>query len=156
MNIERDVIKNSEYIITYYQEKEKKLTNLEIQKLAYFLEAIYMVCTNEDYLYNEEFLAWNFGPVNTTIYNEYKIFGRMPIELKRKVIINPINLKYIEILYNLFSEFTPTELVNLSHANNSPWDEIYRASNGNIPKNMHIDKIKTKNWFGTLVEKKDE
>lgn len=80
----------------------------------------------------------------------------MPIELKRKVIINPINLKYIEILYNLFSEFTPTELVNLSHANNSPWDEIYRASNGNIPKDMHIDKIKTKNWFGTLVEKKDE
>lgn len=43
-----------------------------------------MVCTNEDYLYDEEFLAWNFGPVNTTIYNEYKNFWKNANRIKKK------------------------------------------------------------------------
>ena len=40
IEIDRDIINNSEYIIQFYKEKDKKITNLELQKLAYFLEAI--------------------------------------------------------------------------------------------------------------------
>lgn len=34
-----------------------------LEKLMYFLEAIYMVLTDEDYLFEEDFLAWNFRTV---------------------------------------------------------------------------------------------
>lgn len=154
--VERDVVKNSEYIIAYYKMNDKQITNLELQKLAYFLEAIYMVCTEEQYLFNEGFSAWNFGPVNIEIYNQYKNFGRVPIELDYEININPINLKFIEILYDLFHEFNATQLVNLSHAKGSPWYKIYKEYNGRIPRDKNISKMETKEWFATLVEKKDE
>lgn len=154
--IERNIIENSEYIIEYYKQNQKTVTNLELQKLAYFLEAIYMVCTDEQYLYKEQFSAWNFGPVNTEIYNRYKSFGSMPIELDHEVNINRVNLKYIKILYNLFNDFTAAQLVNLSHIENSPWYNISKKWNSQIPKNVMISKNETKEWFSTLVVKKDE
>lgn len=155
-NIERNVIKNSEYIIAYYNRNGKKITNLELQKLVYFLEAIYMVSTNEEYLFEEQFTAWNFGPVNLEIYNQYKNFGRIPIELEQEVNINPINLKYIENLYDLFSEFNATQLVNLSHSKGSPWHTIYSKTKGAIPRQAIISKSETKKWFSTLVKKENE
>lgn len=156
IEIDRDIINNSEYIIQFYKEKDKKITNLELQKLAYFLEAIYMVCEDALYLYNEEFSAWNFGPVNLVIYNKYKKFGNLPIELERNIEINPINKKYIENLYNLFKDFNATQLVNLSHSKGSPWYEIYSENDGKIPRNEIIDKKSTKKWFSNLVVKTDE
>ncbi len=155
-DIERDVIKNSEYIVEYYKKEGKSITNLELQKLMYFLEAIYMVSTGEDHLYKEEFLAWNFGPVNLELYNRYKSFGRYPIELDKTININSANLKYIENLYYLFKDFTPTALVNLSHREGSPWYNIYNRNNGNIPKNEIISKEDTKNWFLSLVKIENE
>ena len=155
-SIERDVVKNSEYIISYYKINGKTITNLEVQKLAYFLEAIYMVYTDEEYLYNEEFSAWNFGPVNTKIYNQYKNFGSVPIELDHEVIINQNNLKFIQMLYELFKSFNATQLVNLSHIKGSPWYEIYSQYKGTIPRGKMISKRKTKEWFNTLVDIIDE
>lgn len=155
-NIERDVLKNSEYIIEYYRRNGKNITNLELQKLAYFLEAIYMVSTDEEYLYTEEFTAWNFGPVNTEIYNHYKKFGRIPIEIDKSVNINPKNLKYIENLYELFKDFNATQLVNLSHQKESPWYTIYTNNNGSIPRSEIINKNETKKWFATLVTNNEE
>lgn len=155
-NVERDVLKNSEYIIEFYRRNDKKITNLELQKLAYFLEAIYMVITDEEYLYNEEFTAWNFGPVNTEIYNCYKSFGRIPIEIEKSININSQNLKYIENLYELFKDFNATQLVNLSHQKGSPWYNIYNNSQGSISRNEIISKNETKKWFSTLVKINNE
>ena len=151
-NIERNILKNTEYIISFFKEKNHNLTNLEVQKLSYFLEAIYMVCTNDNYLYQEDFYAWNFGPVNDIIYNRYKTFGSFPIDLKTNVDINPENLKYIEMLYNLFKDFNATQLVNLSHIKGSPWYDIYERWNGAIPENEVISKKETKIWFESLVD----
>ena len=156
IEIDRDIINNSEYIIQFYKEKDKKITNLELQKLAYFLEAIYMVCEDDSHLYNEDFSAWNFGPVNLVIYNKYKKFGNLPIDLEENIEINPINKKYIENLYNLFKDFNATQLVNLSHSKGSPWYEIYSENDGKIPRNEIIDKKSTKKWFSNLVVKTDE
>ncbi len=154
--IERNIIKNSEYIIAYYKEQDKSITNLELQKLAYFLEAIYMVCENKNYLYKEEFLAWNFGPVNLEIYQKYKSFGRNPIELEDDIDINPNNLPYIKILFNLFHEFSAAQLVNLSHLKGSPWYNISKKYDGKIPEYEIINKKDTKEWFNTLVIKENE
>lgn len=154
--IERNVIKNSEYIIEYYKRKEKFITNLELQKLMYFLEAIYMVATNEEYLYNDGFVAWSFGPVNLEIYNKYKSFGRGSIVLEQDIDINNTNLKYIINLYELFKDFNATELVNLSHSEGSPWLEIYKSCRGVIPRDKIISKRKTKEWFSSLVNKVNE
>lgn len=151
--IERDIIKNSEYIIHYfYKEGKKDVTNLMLEKLLYFLEAIYMCWANEDYLYEEDFYAWDFGPVNKRVYDKYKEFGRMPIKLDKSVYINEENKKYIDILYTLFKDYTTFDLVNLSHSKDSPWHVIDKKYNGDISdKKIIIEKEATKKWFSSII-----
>ncbi len=153
MEIERDIVLNSKYIISYFNKNEKDVTNLMVEKLLYFLEAIYMVMTDEDYLFNEDFYAWNFGPVSDRVYQEYKYFGNLPIILEENVNIPKKNEIYVEHLYEMFSDFSSYDLVNLSHSKGSPWYEIDNQYNdSDIPKGIKISKIDTKKWFSGLVE----
>lgn len=139
---------NAKYIICYFSKNKKEVTNLKLQKLLYFLEAIYMVLANKDNLFEEEFYAWNFGPVNDTIYEKYKEFGRLPIILDESIEIPKENLKYIKVLFNLFGNYTAYDLVALSHSKGSPWCNIYVKYDGeDIPHYEIVDKLKTKKWF---------
>lgn len=152
--IERDIIKNSEYIIHYFsKERKKEVTNLMLEKLLYFLEAIYMALTKENYLYEEDFYAWDFGPVNKRVYDTYKEFGRMPIKLEKNIHINEENQRYIEVLYALFKDYSTFDLVNLSHSKDSPWYKINKEYNGNISdKKIIIEKDATKIWFSGIIQ----
>lgn len=153
-NIERDIMENSKFIIKYFNDNGKDVTNLMLEKLLYFLEAIYMAITDDDKLYNEDFYAFEFGPVSKIIYNEYKRFGKYPIKISTANInINHDNKKYIEFLFNLFKDYTPFDLVNLSHSKGSPWYEINEEYGGNIKKDVIIEKAATKKWFKGIIEK---
>lgn len=154
--IERDIVLNSKYIISYFNKSEKNVTNLMLEKLLYFLEAIYMVRTGEDFLFTEDFYAWNFGPVNEIIYKEYKYFGNMPIHLEENVEIPEENKKYIENLYKLFKDYSAYKLVSLSHREDSPWYKINEKYGFEIPKNVVIPKKETKEWFNSIVEQDNE
>lgn len=149
--MEKDLIKNSKFIISYFNSKDKPVTNLMLQKLMYFLEALYMVISDEDKLFDEEFYAWDFGPVNDELYNTYKNNGNSEIIIDN-VSIDSENEKYIELLHNLFKEFSSYDLIALSYAEKSPWLEVYNKYNENIPHNIVIEKQKTKNWFKELIK----
>lgn len=68
---------------------------------------------------------------------------------------NEENEKYLQILYDLFGEMTAYQLVAISHAKNSPWYELNKRCNSNIPHNEIIDKTKTKIWFESLLVKNE-
>lgn len=149
--IQRDIIVISEYVISYFNTHGFKLTNLSLQKLMYFLEAIYMICEDDDKLYNDEFFAWTFGPVCLRLYNHYKVYSNEYIEISKDVII-PNNLKnYIENLFNLFHDFSAFQLVELSHRKGSPWYYINRDNDISENRNIVISKSATKKWFEGLV-----
>ncbi len=153
---ERDIILNSEYIIHYFNKQNKRVTNLTLEKLLYFYEAIYMVISGDERLFNEEFYAWDFGPVNKIVYNKYKKFGRASLPDTLTTDIDPINNYYISILYSLFKDYTAFDLVSLSHSEGSPWDEINKESKGNpIDKSEIINKAKTKAWFEKIINYED-
>lgn len=153
-SVERDIFENAKYIIKFFNENNKDITNLMLEKLLYFLEAIYMAITDEDKLYEEEFYAFEFGPVNKSIYQKFKSFGKYPIKIStEKININKVNKKYIEFLYDIFKDFTPFDLVTLSHSKGSPWYEINEKYNNNIPKNVVIEKEETKKWFKEIINK---
>lgn len=148
LNIDTSLYSNAKYIIYYFSKRGREVTNLKLQKLLYFLEAIYMVISNKDNLFDEEFYASNLGPSNDAIYGKYKEFGKIPIMLDERINIPKENLKYIKILFELFGDYTAYDLVALSHCNGSPWCDIYRKyEDGDIPGDEIIDKLKTKKWF---------
>ena len=161
--INRDIIENSYYMINLFNEEKKQkdlsITNLKLQKLMYFLEAYYMVeNTEEEELFNSEWSAWDYGPVNRELYNHYRKFGSMEISLNAREIakgdnLPEINKKYIKKIYELFGGFSAFELVTLTHLNDSPWDRLYK-NNERLNKydfeklnDSIIPKKETKEWF---------
>ena len=151
--IERNILLDSKYIIAFFTRRGTKITQAMLQKLLYFLEAIYMVLEDENYLFYEDFYARNFGPMNEDVYNEYKIFGKMSLELYEDVgiEINSVNQKFIDNLYEMFKEYDTYKLVTLSHASGSPWNVLYEKYGLDIPEDKIIDKSQTKEWFRDLV-----
>ena len=155
MDIERDIIINSYYVIDYFNQNGESITNLKLQKLMYFMEGLYMVLTDEDYLFEQEFFAWNLGPVCKELYDYYKECGNENIELteeKRKKIINfpNINKVFVEVLFKVFSGWSAYELVELTHEQGSPWYHI--KNNIEEESNQIVYKKETKIWLREKIK----
>lgn len=163
VNIDRNILENSYYVIEYFNGNDKEVTNLKIQKLMYFLEAIYMVITKEDHLFDTPFYAWAYGPVSKILYDQYRAFESYPIELSEEEKqlgrnISSENKKYIEVLFKLFGDMKASELVDLTHIKSSPWYELYNKERDSeqVNLNVEVNKIATREWFKefiTIVEK---
>lgn len=62
------------YIIQKFNEMNKAISNLKLQKVLYFIQAEFLVDINKPCFF-EEIEAWDFGPVVPTVYRKYKIYG---------------------------------------------------------------------------------
>jgi uncharacterized phage-associated protein len=63
------------YIIWYVSEKQLgKITPLKLQKILYYVSTTYLKDCDE-LLFDEEFEKWQYGPVVTDVYHNFKKFG---------------------------------------------------------------------------------
>ena len=109
----------SQHILAVANDNNLKVTNLQLQKILYFVlrEARNKELLSEkeiEEVYDESFLVWRYGPVIESIYEKYSRFGASPIEeegtqIDRYIILNSIILNYIN--RNVF------DLVRESHLN---------------------------------------
>ncbi|MBG6158231.1 putative phage-associated protein [Labrenzia sp. EL_159] len=109
------------------------LTQIDVQKICYFLHGHYLVEHGQP-LISTEFEAWDYGPVQRTVYDAFKPFGDQPIdELARR--FDPIKREYKELprllensavatieehLYK-YLEIPSFSLVSITHAPETPW-----------------------------------
>ena len=63
------------YIVNYVNESELGvLTPLKLQKILYYVSTTYLKETG-NFLFNESFEKWQYGPVVTSVYHNFKGFG---------------------------------------------------------------------------------
>lgn len=133
------------YIINYCTKKGTPVSNLELQKILYYLQVCYVKYYNQE-LFGEDICAWQYGPVVPTVYRIYSGYGGAPIcnlYLDADSIILDLRKKFDCIIEKLIS-YGPWELVDMTHKAGGPWDKIYRNGLGNrdvIP----TDLLKTDN-----------
>ena len=48
------------------------ITNLKLQKILYFAQCAYLALYDKP-LFEDEVLAWEYGPVISSVYNKYKV-----------------------------------------------------------------------------------
>ncbi|MDY2957695.1 type II toxin-antitoxin system antitoxin SocA domain-containing protein, partial [Floccifex sp.] len=60
-------------VISYIFERANEVTPLALQKLLYYIQAIYMVSFQKP-MYEEDCFAWMHGPVYEGVYNAFKTF----------------------------------------------------------------------------------
>ena len=83
-------------------------------------------------LFDDQILAWNWGPVIKSVYDKYKEFRHTPIIFEDdhgeilKQFDNKEDLNFLNEFYDQFSSYSAHDLVNMSH-NEEPWEKAYRT-----------------------------
>lgn len=74
----------AEHIIAVANDNQRSITNLQLQKIMYFIvrNAMEVFQTREEIqqeLYDEPFLVWQYGPVIESQYRRFRSYGSNPI-----------------------------------------------------------------------------
>lgn len=154
-----DVLTVSRFIINYSNEKKYGISNLRLQKLLYFVQAVFL-CEEKTECFNEDILAWDFGPVVNEAYQEFKMYGSSNIptithfydfsngdiwSLKKvpfddSVITSDHKTIIMQVVDDL-SKYSTTTLVSITH-NQKPWVDAYRKG-----QNTRIDNDAIRGYF---------
>lgn len=136
----------------------KELANncdpLKLQKLLYLCQAEYLLQAGDE-LYPDKIEAWKYGPVVRSVYYSYQKYERSPIPktgLNESVLVrlfasSPQGMEKFNSIKNTIGKYgalSGSELVNLTHRENSPWAQTKR----NQP--ITLESIKSGHSFETL------
>ncbi len=117
-------------------------THLKLQKLVYFCYADYL-CRTKNKLFADEIFAYRYGPVTKSVYERYKgsqscLQDDVNIETKSQELPSRsrilfaedgiIKLNSIDGTLEKYSKYTASQLVDLTHQKNSPWDKTEKTS----------------------------
>ena len=123
----------AKYIIWYSKQKNYSISNLKLQKILYFIQADYIANTSR-LCFRDSIEAWDFGPVVSSIYGLYKIYGSAEIPYDgSNSIIKDIKLpdqKRIREIVDKCSKYSASTLVAITHKQ-APWKLAYRRYENN-------------------------
>jgi Uncharacterized phage-associated protein len=69
----------ADYVVWHANAIRKKITNLQLQKIMYYLQA-YNLIKHGEILYEDSIEKWKLGPVVDKVYQEYKGYGAKNID----------------------------------------------------------------------------
>lgn len=111
------------------------VTNLELQKMLYIAQMMYMGEHNGDKLFNGRFEAWDYGPVEPTVYSRVRSFGSTPIGNVFFGVRSPAGgerATTLESAYDQLSTKTAGQLVNITHWSKGAWARYYHVGGRRI------------------------
>lgn len=128
------------YIIDKCYKDESLISNLQLQKILYYLQ-VYFLKNREEPLFEDDIEAWMYGPVVPDVYYNYSMYGGKGIceEYDDIVSFKPKYKKRIDKIIEEKRELFPWDLVEDTHAEGKAWSKIFKNGEGNkevIPRWM--------------------
>lgn len=126
-----------DYIITKISASGETMSNLKLQKLAYYADAWYLAFFDEK-LVEEGFQAWIHGPVSRAIYNRFSSSKSLYSDITIADCTPGFDLSsipvaaaaHIDSVLEVYGAFTGAQLEDMTHKE-EPWikaREGYRPS----------------------------
>lgn len=124
----------AKYVLIKCQEKENPISNLHLQKLLYYIQKGYMKQNGGDILFEEDFVAWKFGPVIEDVYYEYCAHGANKIVLREKYKpqFKKEVSKCIDPIIETKMYLNPWEMVKETHKKGGAWETAFKKGIGSI------------------------
>lgn len=132
-----DVREIANFVLDFADQRGKGLSNIDINKIVYFLHGWYLAKHNEP-LVSAKIEAWNYGPVFRELYSEFKNHGsdiissrarrRSPITANLEYCtpaLSEFDTNFLVPLIENYIRLSTFKLVELSHASGGPWDLVY-------------------------------
>lgn len=117
------------------------ITNLKLQKILYFAQAAYLSIHKEP-LFEDDFVAWKYGPVINSIYNEFRQYGNEALSVNGKFNISDFDQElcnFLKSIWSIYGKYSAYELVGISH-DHGPWRNA--RENEIISKESMLDYYK--------------
>ena len=137
------------YVINKSYESNHSVSNLQLQKLLYFMWIDYYKETGKT-LFWDPICAWQFGPVVPEVYYEYCVYGGRPINIQCETEICESDEPVLDSIMNKYVNIPVNILVEMTHKKNSAWDVVYQGGIGNR-KVIPFDLIKRIECGGQYV-----
>lgn len=118
-----DVLDVAHYIIRYYNLKNQHISKLKLQKLLYFVQVVFIMRLGKENLcFQDEILAYTYGPVVDRILEEYSNKGSENLIFEEDVNIEHNDL--VDMVCNKFLNTSAEKLVDITHGQ-TPWRKAY-------------------------------
>lgn len=122
-----------------------KISNLQLQKILYMADMNYIGQSNSR-LIDEDFEAWDYGPVLPSLYHKCKAFGSKAIPnifWGAKDISGTSEAKMLDLAWEKLKSATPGQLVETTHAPDGAWVRLYGRAirNAKISASDMIDEF---------------
>lgn len=122
------------------------MSNLKLQKLLYYTQGFSLALRGQP-IFDEDIVAWEYGPVVKSVYHEFKKAGSGAIEknddFDATLLFEKDEIDLIKEVYAVYGQFSALKLMNMTHEE-SPWKDT--------PPNGVISHSKLSSFFNTLVE----
>ncbi len=134
------------------------VTQMKLQKMVYFAHG-YNLAKLDEPLIKENVQAWKFGPVIPVIYNDYKLYGNLPIinfdkstSIYSWIDVSNSNLgtdakEAIDYTWRATAHLSAADLSSWTHKDGSPWQQVYSEQDMSII----IDNDKIKDYFKAFI-----
>ena len=111
------------------------LTNLQLQKILYLAQMVYMGKHGGRRLIDDSFEAWEYGPVLPSVYHKVKIFGGNPVRdifFGEEPITDNDDATFIESAARELGSVSPGKLVAITHSDEGAWVKHYHPNRRNV------------------------
>jgi uncharacterized phage-associated protein len=105
------------------------ITNLKLQKLLYIAHMMHLGKTGAPLIINENFQAWDYGPVLPSLYKKLSFFGSdniLDVFCNMPDDIDQDEVSAIMDVVNHFGHLSAGRLVNITHHHKGAWSKHYR------------------------------
>jgi uncharacterized phage-associated protein len=137
--------------LDFAEERRLPITNLALQKLLYFVHGWFYSLYDQPLIKNK-FEAWQYGPVQRVIYDQFKSCRDSPIRSLRATYIDPLSGEptyrepcitaehacVIRGVLEKYERYTVGQLVEESHAEDGPWEYVWKQAEDAIYPGMKI------------------
>ena len=127
----------AKYIINKCTIDQHPISNLQLQKILYCIQRDFL--KNDMLAFDDDFEAWQFGPVIPEVYYLFCGFGAIRIRMKYDIDIGSDYATIINPIIERKRLLNPWDWSNDINAAGKAWDTIYSHGNGNhktIPKQI--------------------
>lgn len=149
MEAEHTALEVADKLIRLAREAETPITPLQVQKLTYFCHA-WRLGLGDGPLFQDAVEAWQHGPVIRAVYHALKHHGGHPIlqpALSQPADFRDLDEKLIRAVWGMYGHLDGNILSRMTHAEGSPWDQVYRRN----PQSQIIHEHIIRNYFGALI-----
>lgn len=149
--------------------ENEKLDVLKLNKLIYIAHGWHLAYFNEP-LINEPVQAWQYGPVISNIYHEFKRCKNDPIkktaydfllengQIRYEKYEMPDDsdelIRFLSKIWETYKSYSGVQLSKWSHEPNGPWYKSWHETGAAFKKNQIIPNEMIKDYFKDLQEEK--